>query len=517
MECIPTIGLEIHAELNTRTKMFCASPNDPDETRPNTHICPICLGHPGTLPVINRNAVEKVIRVGLALNGAIAEFSQFDRKNYFYPDLPKGYQISQYEHPLVKGGYLDIQVTPQSAESQFPISNFKFPDKSKIQNPNAHTRRIRIRRIHLEEDTGRLIHDPKAKTTRIDFNRAGVPLMELVTEPDLQSSEEVRQFGEELQKILRYLGASDADMEKGEMRVEVNISLSPPDASMLGTKVELKNINSFKFAASAVDYEIKRQSALLGRGEKIVQETRGWDAAGGKTVSQRVKEESHDYRYFPEPDLPPLKIDPAFVEELRAGLPELPHAKLRRFREEFAIPAGLAETIVRDRRLAAFFEAAVSELKGWLSSETRHFDISKFRNAMRLAANYLTTDVVRILVGTGTSIHESPMTPENFAELITYLADDKISSHSAKSVLKEMISSGADPSVFIEEQGLWQTSDAGALQTAVERAIAEHPKAAADYQAGKGAALHFLVGQVMKGSRGANPEAVRTLLKEQLK
>src|SRR3990167_9179619 len=305
MKYEPVIGLEIHVQLKTRTKMFCYSKNDPDEEHPNINICPICISHPGTLPVINEEAVKKVIMTGLALNGEIPEFSQFDRKNYFYPDLPKGYQISQYQHPLVKGGSLSIL-----------------------------DRIIRITRIHLEEDTGRLIHDLKTNSTLVDFNRAGVPLMELVTEPDFRTGEEVKEFGEELQKILRYVEASDADMEKGQMRVEVNISLTTkeglkrfeesfgrPDShgeSGLGTKVEIKNINSFKYAADAVNYEVRRQTGLLERGEKVAQETRGWDENKEETFSQRSKEEAHDYRYFPEPDLPPLNLSREFVEESRA-------------------------------------------------------------------------------------------------------------------------------------------------------------------------------------------------------
>jgi len=345
----PVVGLEIHAELKTKTKMFCFSLNDPDEKHPNINICPICMGHPGTLPVINEEAVKKVIKVGLALHGEILEFSQFDRKNYFYPDLPKGYQISQYQHPLVKGGYLEIL-----------------------------GRKIRITRVHLEEDTGRLIHDRGTGVSLVDFNRAGVPLMELVTEPDFRTGEEVKKFGEELQKILRYVEASDADMEKGQMRVEVNISLTTteglrqfeesfgqPDShgeSGLGTKVEIKNINSFKFAEDAVNYEVRRQTGLLERGEKVAQETRGWDENKEETFSQRSKEEAHDYRYFPEPDLPPLNLSREFVEEIRASLPELPQAKYARFQEEFKLEPDIVSIITRDKSLAGYFEAVASEL-----------------------------------------------------------------------------------------------------------------------------------------------------------
>ena len=485
----PTIGLEIHAELKTRTKMFCSSLNNPDETRPNKNICPICMGHPGTLPTINRDAVEKIIQVGCAVHGEIATFSQFDRKNYFYPDLPKGYQISQYEHPFVKNAWLEI--TPSLGQA----------------------RRIRIQRIHLEEDTGRLIHDAERKVSVVDFNRAGIPLMELVTEPDMHSAEETRLFGENLQMILQHLGASDANMEKGEMRLEANVSLSPTGSGVLGTKVELKNINSFRFVEQAIEYEIKRQTALLKRGEKVVQETRGWNDAKSETVPQRLKEGSHDYRYFPEPDLPPLRIDPTWVEELRAELPELPQEKIKRFRSEYAIDPKLAVIIVSNRHVAGFFEAAISELKEWLSAEGRDPGDPK---ALQLAANYLTTDVLRLLQEADTPIQESRLTPENFAELITYLVEGRISSRTAKDVLVPMLEHGSDPSVVIDERKLWQISGGGELDGIAERVITANPKAVADYHAWKSASLQFLVGQVMKELRGANPEAVRKLLEKKL-
>lgn len=513
MNYIPAIGLEIHAELKTKTKMFCDSANDPNETHPNINICPICLGYPGALPVVNQEAVKKIVEVGVALNGVVAALAQFDRKNYFYPDLPKGYQISQYQSPLVKGGYLDIKTTAAAQDGEFPISNFQLSNKSQFQNSKFQARRVRIRRIHLEEDTGRLIHDPKTRTTLIDFNRAGVPLMELVTEPDLETAEEVKNFGEALQQILRYLGASDADMEKGQMRVEVNISLAPAGSENLGTKVELKNINSFKFAADAVDYEIKRQSSLLDRGEKIHHETRGWDEKKQTTVAQRHKEESQDYRYFPEPDIPPLKLPPEYIEEIRSSITELPNAKLQRFREEFGIGEKMASVIVKSKNTAAFFEAAASELNEWLSSRGEVLN----QRPLQLAANYLTTDLAKLLDSTGTPIAETLVTPENFAELVTYIYEGKISSKAAKEVLKEMFSSGADPSVIVDERKLWQVSEGGELAAAVEKTITTNTKAVEDYRAGKTQTLQFLVGQVMKKAKGANPETVRKLLEEKLK
>ncbi|MGB9609135.1 MAG: Asp-tRNA(Asn)/Glu-tRNA(Gln) amidotransferase subunit GatB, partial [Minisyncoccia bacterium] len=350
----PTIGLEIHSELKTKTKMFCSCPNNPDGVSPNTFVCPICLAHPGTLPTINQEAVRKVIMVGLALEGEISKITKFDRKNYFYPDLPKGYQISQYDQPLVLGGKLN---------------------------------NIRIRRIHLEEDTGTLIHDNESQESLVDFNRAGVPLMELVTEPDIKSAEEARRFGEDLQLILRYLDVSDADMEKGHMRLEANISIN------MGTKVEIKNINSFRALAAAIDYEIQRQINLLKKGERIIQETRGWDEVSQKTFSQRLKEEAHDYRYFPEPDLPSFETNVFDIDFLKKTLPELPKQKLERFDREYNMPNKQAEVLIQNKLMADFFEEAVSELKQYIADNENKLS----KNPIGLLYNYLTTDLVGLL------------------------------------------------------------------------------------------------------------------------
>ncbi len=467
--------------------MFCSSLNESDETIPNTNICPICMGHPGTLPVINRAAFEHVIRVGLALSGEITSFTQFERKNYFYPDLPKGYQISQYAFPLVRNGALEFS------------------------NANGEPKRIRIQRVHLEEDTGRSIHDPVSKTTLLDFNRAGIPLMELVTEPDLRDAADARIAAQHIQRIFQYVNASEANMEKGEMRIEANVSIRPVGTDALGTKVELKNINSFRFVEDAITYEVSRQAELLERGEKVIQETRGWDAGEGVTVNQRLKEESQDYRYFPEPDLPPLHITQETIEALKRSLPELPAEKLKRFQGEFKIDTKLASTLVQDRELAAFFEASVSELPEWLSATGGKKDDPR---PMQLAANYLTTDVLSRLNGAPI---RGRLDPENFAELIAYLAEGKISSKVGKEVLAEMIAHGADPSTVIEERGLWQVTDGSALGAALDAALAEHEKAANDYRTGNASALQFLVGQVMKRLQGANPKTVRMLLEEKLK
>ena len=554
----PVIGLEIHAELKTKTKMFCSSRNDPDEKHPNINICPVCMGHPGTLPVINREAVTHVIRAGLALNGEISAYTQFDRKNYFYPDLPKGYQISQYKHPLVNGGYLDIEVDAQNGEIKFPISNSptfappspkwllkpskasagtQFPNKSQISNSKDQKgrKRIRITRIHLEEDTGRLIHDPETAATLVDFNRAGVPLMELVTEPDFRNGEEVKAFGEELRQIFRYVRASDADMEKGQMRVEVNISLRPRivngrEQGALGTKVEIKNINSFKFAADAIGYEIERQTAILERGEKVIQETRGWNEHKGHTFSQRKKEEAHDYRYFPEPDLPPLTFAAAYIEELRAGIPELPYAKCRRFVKEYDVEAPIAEILVRNKEFADYFEAVASEAAQHDKETPEKPSSANLRfaegfgnaratedkpraNLARSAAQWLTGEFLALLNEQSASIADIRVTPENAAELILLFAEGKISHIAAKHVLEEMFRNGEDPSDIIERRGLWQISGAEDLEGIVRHIVSENPKAVQDHRAGKGTSIQFLIGQVMKESRGkANPKVVGEIL-----
>lgn len=491
------IGLEIHTELKTKTKMFCYSLNDPNELHPNTNICPICMGYPGILPTINQEAIKKVAMIGLALNGKINKFSQFDRKNYFYPDLPKGYQISQYQYSLVAGGYLEI-----------PNDKIQMP--SKIQNPNAKVgKQIRIRRIHLEEDTGRLIHDPESKSSLVDFNRAGVPLMELVTEPDFRSSEEVVIFGEEFQKILRYLGASDANMEKGQLRVEVNMSLRPVGEEKMGTKVELKNINSFNFAADAIEYEIKRQTKILERGEKITHETRGWNENKKETFSQRTKEEEHDYRYFPEPDLPPLEFTDEQIEKWRAELPELPMAKRERLLREYRLESSTVEILVRDKQMAEYYEEVMSELKqGDVDTPEK-----PETNLEKLAASFLTRDFLALLKEKSASVSEIMITPENMGELLLYIAEEKISGLVAKQILREMFAAGEDPADIIEKLGLWQISDAEDLGDIAGHIVKENPKAVGDYKKGKEASLQFLVGQVMKESRGkANPKIIRGIL-----
>ena len=487
MAYIPTIGLEIHAELKTSSKMFCSCKNDPDEKKPNVNVCPICLGHPGTLPVINRDAVLKVLRLGAALDAKLADESRFDRKNYFYPDLPKGYQISQYQFPLVKKGVLEI------------------PTGSKI----------RITRVHLEEDAARTVHDERGSSL-IDYNRAGVPLMELVTEPDLSTAKNSREFAEELQIILKYLGISDADMEKGQMRVEANVSVSP-ELNVLGTKVEVKNINSFRAVEKAIDFEIKRQSELLDGGEKVKQETRGWDDVQNITRSQRSKEEAHDYRYFPEPDLPPLDLReiPEFnLEALKSNLPELPGQKRIRLKKEYGIAGSKLEIFIQDKSLSEFFEAVVSEFEELLKAEPKE-------KLIGLVVNYMTSDLLGLLKEKGEAIAKTEVTPENFAELMEMLYKEELSSRGAKDILKQMIDAPGgeanDPHKIAEREGFMQIMDEGALKDIVENVLAANEKAAADYKKGNGASLQFLIGQAMREAKrrkiGANPQILSEIIK----
>jgi len=479
MKYIPTIGLEIHAELKTKTKMFCGCENSFDEGNPNTNICPICMAHPGALPMINKEAVNFVLRFGLAIGGRIPEHSQFDRKSYFYPDLPKGYQISQYEHPLVSGGELCG---------------------------------VRITRVHLEEDTARLLHElPGGKKSKnpssfVDYNRAGVPLMELVTEPDMKTGEEVARFAKELQKILRYLHISDADMEKGHMRIEVNISLAPEGSKELGTKVEVKNINSFRSAGDAANFEIKRQNEALEKGEKIIQETRGWNDVKRVTVSQRTKESAHDYRYFPEPDLPPLSFSPEYVEEIREMLPELPRAKKERFEREYGISEKQSEVLCDDVSLANYFEEAVSELK----KKRNDGDIS-------LLVNYLTTDLKGIMLSEKKSIEEIKIAQEHLAHLIFLIQEGTISSRMAKDLLFKMHDSGEDPETIIKEEGMKFVSDDDALLPVIHEIIKDNEKAVLEYRSGRENAVQFLVGQGMAKMKGqADPKKLRELFVKHL-
>ncbi|MEK9194204.1 MAG: Asp-tRNA(Asn)/Glu-tRNA(Gln) amidotransferase subunit GatB [Patescibacteria group bacterium] len=471
MKYEPTIGLEIHAHLKTRTKMFCSCPNSFDENHPNTNVCPICLGHPGTLPTINQEAVLAVVKLGLALRGTIADQTHFDRKSYFYPDLPKGYQISQYEHPLVEGGVLNG---------------------------------VHIRRIHLEEDAGRLIHETNNKkqaTSLVDFNRAGTPLIELVTEPDIKTAEEAVKFAKELQLILRCLEVSDANMEKGQMRVEANISLN------MGVKVEVKNINSFKAVHDAIEYELKRQEELLEGGKKVVQETMGWDEAKKITESQRTKESAHDYRYFPEPDLPPLDLKDWDFEDMRRHLPELPSAKRERFAKEYGLDPQKIEILVEDKDLAEYFEETASELKSKLPTTD-----------YQLLTNYLLSDLKGLMQQKEISFGDLKINPEEFAHLITLTSEGKLSSRLAKDLMLKMLDSGEDPETIMKSESINLIDNVEELAKIIREIIGKNPRAVTDYKKGKSEALQFLLGQVMAKTKGqADPEIAQKILAEDLK
>ncbi len=458
-----TIGLEIHVELKTRTKMFCRCLNDPEEKRPNVNICPVCTAAPGALPVINEEAVRQVLRIGTALGGRLADFSEFDRKNYFYPDIPKGYQISQYKYPLISGGSL---------------------------------RGVEITRIHLEEDTAKSFHDDMTGKSLVDYNRSSLPLMELVTEPVIHDAKTAGDFARELQLLLRYLDASDANMEKGQMRVEANISVSKDGT--LGTKTEVKNLNSFRAVERAIEYEFKRQVEALEAGEILIQETRGWDENKGITFSQRKKESSHDYRYFPDPDLPKLYISQeAKWQNLGATLPELPWQRRERFLTIYGLKSEDVEMYVVDFSLGNFLEEVAEAL-------------GEKKDLIQVASNFITSDLVGLR-----AVSDDWHWPKasNFAELVMMFANKEISSRAAKDLLPLILKETKATRELATEKGLLQQSDEGAIAKIVDQIIAENPAVFAEYQGGKEQALQFLLGQGMKLSRGsANPEVLKQML-----
>lgn len=464
MKYVATIGLEVHAELKTATKMFCSCRNNPDEEKPNSNICPICMAHPGTLPILNKEAIKHVLKVGHAVKGEIADFTEWDRKNYFYPDIPKGYQITQYKYPLVSGGELAG---------------------------------VKLTRIHLEEDTAQSTHDLHAKSL-INFNRAGVPLMELVTEPVIHDAETAVRFAKELQLLLRYLGAGEANMEKGEMRVEANISVSS-DPNAFGTKTEVKNLNSFKAVEKAIAYEIERQTKVLEEGGKVDQETRGWDENSGKTFSQRAKESSHDYRYFPDPDIPKLKTK-LIDEEMK--LPELPWEKRERLQKDYEMTDKEVAVFVETPEVGKYFEDVC---KVGNSEED-----GKIKNT-RLSINYILTDYMGLLKKEGKTI--SAISPANFSKLISMIGDKKISSRGAKDILALLMKEDRDPGALAEKNGLMQKSDEGEITKIVDEIIKNNSGVAEDYKKGKTAALQFLVGQGMKATKGsADPELLKKII-----
>lgn len=480
------IGLECHVQLLTRTKLFCgcrASFGAPA----NTNICPVCIGLPGALPVLNRRAVELATRAALAIGCRVNETSVFARKNYFYPDLPKGYQISQYDRPLAEGGSITLEL-----------------DGEDDRQLNGKTKTIRIERIHMEEDAGKLLHggfDDASSKSGVDFNRSGVPLIEIVSEPDMSSPDEATRYAESLKEIIEYTGASDADMEKGNFRFDGNVSVRPRGTSELGTKVEIKNLNSFRFLAQALAFEVDRQIELIESGGRVVQETRLYDPDAGKTAPMRSKEEAHDYRYFPEPDLPPLTLDRAWIEKARESLPELPEARRERLVSAYGLPRYDAGVLTSSRELADYFETA-----------------AEGSGNPKAASNWVMSEVLRKVKETGAELASLSVPPRALGELIKLIDEGAISGTVGKDVFEKMFASGDAPGVIIEREGLTQISDAGAIEDLVRGVIDENPDQVAEYRAGKDKVIGWMVGQIMKASRGqANPKLARETLVQLLK
>jgi aspartyl-tRNA(Asn)/glutamyl-tRNA(Gln) amidotransferase subunit B len=472
------IGLEVHAEMLTQSKIFCGC-SAKFGAPPNENTCPLCLGMPGVLPVLNRRVVEFAIKAGLATHCTIAPVSRWARKNYFYPDLPKGYQISQYELPICVGGRVDIAIDGQS-------------------------KTVRLTRIHMEEDTGKNIHDQHGDASLVDYNRSGVPLLEIVSEPDIRSSAEAGAYLRKLRAILQYLEVCDGNMEEGSFRCDANVSVRPVGSATLGTKAEVKNMNSFRSVERALEYEITRQTDLVRQGERVVQETRLWDADREVTRSMRSKESAHDYRYFPEPDLLPLEVSEAWVAELRATLPELPDARRERFVREYGLPAYDAEVLTARKDLADYFEAA-----------------ARAQANPKAISNWIMGDVLRVIrdrhLDTALVIRDWPVPPEHLAGLVRLIDDDTISGKMAKSVFEQMLENGAPPEQIVAEQGLSQVTDAGAIEAAIAAVLDANSAKVAEYRSGKDKLFGFFVGQVMKATQGkANPQKVNELLKQRL-
>ncbi len=470
------IGLEVHAQLQTNTKIFCECETKFGEDA-NTRTCPVCIGMPGVLPVLNKKAVEFIVKTGLATHCTISSYSRFARKNYFYPDLPKGYQISQYELPVCEKGYVEIVV-------------------------NGKVKRIGLTRIHLEEDAGKNLHQPEGGASLVDLNRAGTPLMEIVSEPDIRTSEEASEYLKKLRAILRYIEVSDADMEKGNFRCDANVSIRPVGAKEFGTRAEVKNVNSFKFVQKALEYEIKRQAQVLDDGGKVIQETRLFDSTKGVTFSMRSKEEAHDYRYFPEPDLVPIVVSRETVEIIGKTIPELPDARRERFAKEYGLPEYDADMLTQSRATADYYEKMVKKVTPSNAKE---------------AANLMLGEYLRLLNLDNRDFSTSTLSPEISGGVIALIDKGVISKKIAKTVFEEMYKTGKDAETVVKEQGLVQVSDTGAIETIIDEVIKANPAQASDYKAGKEKLFGFFVGQVMKASKGkANPELVNQLLKKKL-
>ena len=471
------IGLEVHVQLDTDSKIFCSCSTEFGKD-PNTNTCPVCLGLPGTLPVLNKKAVDYLVMTGLALNCDIASYSKFDRKNYFYPDLPKAYQISQFDLPLAKNGYIEVET-------------------------EEGTHKIGITRIHLEEDAGKLIHEgsiDKSSGSLVDYNRTGVPLAEIVSEPDIRTPAQAREYLNHLKKTLEYLGVSDCNMEEGSLRCDANISLRPHGQEEFGTKVELKNMNSFKAIEKALAYEQKRQRKMIDNTDEIIQETRTWDEDKNKTISMRGKEEANDYRYFPEPDLVPLEINESWAEEIKERLPEMPSVRKKRFVKEYEIPEYDADVLTDSRELADLFEECVAEY-----------------NDPKEVSNWIMGEFLRLVNEEKMEVGETKITGQLLGKMLKMMEDDVISSKIAKTVFEEMFNTGKDPEEIVEEQGLKQISDEDKLETIVENIIEENPEAVEDIKNGKDKAIGYLVGQVMKETKGkANPQMVNQMFRDKI-